>query len=181
MAEIDISISKGNSNTDLGEFVGIDDYKPIKFEAVADIKPNHINNHGGKEYLETLNIKLSKFSYNKLNLFKVNSCENGKILEIHVATGPQLIGTNFNYTYKVQKKHLLYSQDPEKTQIKFVVYNYGQNLPDDLFIYECETISKDKIPVYKQMQKRIDANDLKTKIDPIPQVRKGSILKGIRP
>jgi hypothetical protein len=180
MAEISISIKNGNSKTDLGEFVGKDDYAPIKFGAIADIKSEHINNHDGNEYLEILNIKLSEFTYDKLNLFKVNSCENGKVLEIHVATGSQLKKVAYNYTYKIEKEHLLYSQNPETIQIRFVVYNYGKNLTHDLYIYECKT-KKGKIPVYDELDQAIVANKLKENIDPIPRVRKGNILKGLRP
>ncbi|MEY8848484.1 hypothetical protein AB9K26_06700 [Psychroserpens sp. XS_ASV72] len=183
MSKEQVSIKNGNSNTNLGQYRGTKKpYDTISIDGNADIKPSHIKSYSSdnSDYLEQIDVELKKVSANlKINLFQINTCNDGKTLELHIATGSQLTSENNKLTFKEQKKLLLHSdKNSEEFEIKFVVYNYKTGNESDLYIYECETNTGKKIPVYNEITKVQKGNII---ISHDPDTKKGSIIVGLRP
>lgn len=178
-----ISVSKGNKNAFLGEYVGCNEYDSISFKAKSNIKPEHIQKDDrGFYFLDTLEVKLTLYSLGvKINLFQINACDNGKTIELHVATGPNLKLEKYQNTYQAEKEHLLFSQKGEEIKIKFVVYNYKKGKEEDLYILECKNNTHIKIPVYNEIESISEDIQKNKNLDSIPDTRDGNILIGRKP
>jgi len=183
-----ISVSKGKANTDLGEFIGEkDQYKGISIKGKSDILPAHINKHGKSDYLDTIIVELIDKNNVGINLFKINTCKDSSILQLHIATGKHLNSINHKLAYKSRKELMLYSSVPEQIQIEFIVYNYQKGNEKDLFIFKCGKTYKQKIAVYDELEDLENAlmknnflNQYES-IDAHPKTKKGSILQGGNP
>lgn len=189
MKKVEVSIRDGHDNASLGEFIGDDLYKGIFITAKSKIVPSHINNHNGSDYLDTIHVEITDDNAVGVNLFEISTCDNGKILELHIATGIYLKDFRYTNSYNSRKELLLFSDKGEEIQINFIVYEFDKEKPLDLFIHKCGANTRTKISEYNEFrnfQNLLSKNNWLTKNgDPIPthtpKVRKGNILIGRQP
>ncbi|WP_299113039.1 hypothetical protein [uncultured Winogradskyella sp.] len=194
----DVSKKDGNKDSEnLDGYTGASGYySGLEFMGEAVIlgenagAKSHIKEYSGSDYLDYIKVLIipQNTKSKKANLFQINSCDNGKTIEVHIATGDQLKSNNYSLDKGWSKELILHGNsknDRKEIQIRFVVYNYTKGNEKDLEIYQCSSGTGKSISVYDILKSQKKSVDLMAEdpgdIGGTPDSQNGSILVGKRP